>query len=58
MAQLTENEKLKIINTIKQGEYNMTDAAAEERFAEYFRNYFLYGNINGKTALEVFTTAA
>ena len=58
MAQLTENEKLKIINTIKQGEYNMTDAAAEERFAEYFRNYFLYWNINGKTALEVFTTAA
>ena len=58
MAQLTENEKLKIMNTIKQGEYNMTDAAAEERFAEYFRNYFLYGNINGKTALEVFTTAA
>lgn len=58
MAQLTENEKLKIIESIKKWQYNMSDKAANERFAEYFRNYFLYGNINGKTALEVFTTAA
>lgn len=57
MAQLTENEKLKIIEDIKKKNYWMTDKAAEERFAEYFRNYFLYWNIYGVTALETFTTA-
>jgi hypothetical protein len=46
MSQLTENEKLKIIEDIKKKNYGMTDKAAEEKFAEYFRNYFLYGNIN------------
>ena len=57
MSQLTENEKLKIIEDIKKKNYGITDKAAEERFAEYFRNYFLYGNINWVTALETFTTA-
>ncbi len=57
MSQLTENEKLKIIEDIKKKNYWMTDRAAEERFAEYFRNYFLYWNINWVTALETFTTA-
>lgn len=46
-SQLTDDESIKIISDLRRL-YHLTDEQAEERFGEYMRNYFLYGNVEWK----------